>query len=374
MFNKVYLDHASTTKINKEILDLYKSLLDEYYVNSESLYDDGVKIKQLISTSRETIAELLNVKSSNIIFTSGASESNNFAIKGLCSYYPNRKHIITSKIEHSSVLNCIKQLERLHGYKVTYLDVDNNGHVNLEQLEKAITNDTILVSIMCVNNEIGSLNDIESIKKIVKKYPSTFLHVDAAQGFGKVDIDLTDIDLMSISTHKIHGLKGSGILVKKDHVNLEPLIIAGKQENGLRGGTSNALVNIVFAKTLRLALEDKEKYKDYLNDLKQYLIDELSKITGVHFNSNNDTYIINISTPVKSEILLNSLNEKGIMLSAISTCHSKKTTSYVLEAIGLDYERIIRSVRISIGYENTKEEIDYFIKCLQEVIKKHERF
>ena len=374
MLSKVYLDHASTTKINTEVLDSYKDLLDIHYVNSESKYQEGVIIKDLLNKSRESIAALLNVKASNIIYTSGASESNNFAIKGLCSYYPNRKHIITSKIEHSSVLEPIKQLERLYNYKVTYLDVDKNGHIDIKQLNKEINDDTILVSIMWVNNEIGSINDIESIKNICKKYPKTFLHVDAAQALGKIKIDLTDIDLVSLSAHKINGLKGSGLLIKKDHVNLEPLIIAGIQENGLRGGTSNSLVNIVFAKTIRLALENMEKHKKHLLNIKKHLIDKLSNIEGVSFNSLNETHIINISTPVKSEILLNSLDLKGIMISALSTCHSNKTTSYILEALGIENDLIIRSVRISIGHENTIEEIDYFINCLEEVIEKHGRF
>ena len=374
MLNSVYLDHASSTKPDDEVIRLYKELLDKYYINSESMYQKGVTINNLVNKSRNSIAALLNIKASNIIFTSGASEANNLAIKGLCNYYPKRKHIITSKIEHSSVIETIKQIERLYDYKVTYLDVDRNGHIDLKELEASINDDTILVSIMWVNNEIGSINDIETIKQICKKYPKTFLHVDAVQALGKIKLDLSDIDLVSFSAHKINGLKGSGILVKKDHVNLEPLIIAGKQENGLRGGTANALVNIVFGLTLKNSLEKMNRFKNHLDLLKAHLISRLSEIDGISFNSNNETYIINISTPVKSEILLNSLDLKGIMLSALSTCHSNKTTSYVLEAIGIDIQKIIRSVRISIGYENTIEEIDYFIDCLKEVIKKYGKF
>ena len=374
MIKNVYFDHASTTRLNSEVLDTYKELLATHYANSESLYDSGVKVKDLLTRSRKSIAQRLCVKENEIIFTSGASEANNLAIKGLLMSNPNKKHIITSRYEHSSVLEAIKQMQRLYDYQVTYLDILNDGKVDIEQLKNSIKDDTILVSIMWVNNEIGSINDINTIKNIIKGYPKTYLHVDAVQALGKIAVDLKDIDLCSFSAHKVNGLKGSGILYKKSNIQLEPLIIAGQQEYGIRGGTSNALTNVVLAKTIRLALDNQEKYHKEQIELIDYLVTSLESIKEVIFNSPfNEIGIINISTNIKSEIMLNALNSKGICVSAISTCHSKKTTSHVLEAIGLDNDRIRNSLRISINYTNSKEEIDYFIDSLKEVINYYGR-
>ena len=364
---RVYFDNVATTSLNEEVKATYKKLLDEYYCNSDALYDDGVAIYRMMENARKNIASLLKVNEKEVIFTSGASEANSLAIKGLCLSQNKRKHIITSVYEHSSAYNSIKQLEENFGFKVDYLSPDKNGVISPEKVKEKLSCDTILVSIMCVNNEIGSINDINAIKKIVKQNSGTYFHSDITQAMGKIDIDLKDIDLASFSAHKLHGLKGSGILIKKQHVNLLPLVNGGQQEFGVRGGTSNALVNICFAKTLRIALENKDKYKQHIKDLNQYFIAEAKKIDGIKINNVGIDSLINISTPVKSEVMLNALNLKGIMVSSKSTCSSREHgTNRALSAIGVDEDY---AIRVSFDYQNTKAEIDYFMNSIKEAIQ-----
>ena len=249
MQRRVYFDGASTTAVHPDVLQTYKSLLDKYYVNSESLYDEGSEISRMMEKARSAIAGLLGVNSEDIIFTSGSSEANSSAIKGVCFAQPGKKHIVTTNVEHSSILNACLQMEQVFGYRVTYLPVDASGKVSLQQVKDAVSDDTAIISIMAVNNEVGSINPIDEIANYVKKHTHAYMHVDMTQAIGKVDVDFKNIDLASISAHKLEGLKGSGILVKKVHVPFVPLINGGEQEYGIRGGTSNACVNMVFAKT-----------------------------------------------------------------------------------------------------------------------------
>ena len=369
MSNRIYFDNVATTSLNDEVRKTYEELLNKYYCNSDALYDEGVAIFEMQEKARENIANLLKVNKSEIIFTSGASEANNLAIKGLCLNNKDKKHIITSIYEHSSAYNAIKQLEEKFNYEVTYLKPQGDGRINPIDVKNALQDNTILVSIMCVNNEIGSINDINEIKKIVKKHSGTYFHSDITQAIGKIDIDLSDIDLASFSAHKIHGLKGSGVLVRKAHVDLLPLISGGQQEFNIRGGTSNALTNIVLAKTLRIAFEHKEKLHKHIKELNNYFIEQLKDIKGISINSPRDNILslFNINTPIKSEVLLNALNNKGIMVSSKSTCSSKKKgTNRALSALGVDEDY---AIRISFDIDNTKDEIDYFINTLKEIIK-----
>ena len=207
---KVYLDNVSTTSLNKEVQETYEKLLEEYYCNSDALYDDGVAIYQMQEKSRKTICDLLNIDKDELIFTSGASEANSLAIKGLCLKHQDRKHLITSYYEHSSVYNSFRQLEEEFGFEVTYLKPNENGNITAQMVKDALRSDTLLVSIMKLNNEIGAVNDVEEIAKIVKKHPGTYFHSDITQALGKIDIDLSNIDLASFSAHKIHGLKEIG--------------------------------------------------------------------------------------------------------------------------------------------------------------------
>ena len=363
----IYLDSVSTTRPEEEVKETYKKLLDDYYCNSDALYDDGVAIYDMQEKAREKIAGLLGVGVDEIIFTSGASEANSLAIKGLC-LNSSRRHIVTSIYEHSSVYNAIRQLEDNFGFNVTFLNPDSDGHITLDQIKQAIKADTVLVSIMAVNNEIGAVNDVEEIAKYIKKRNGIYFHSDLTQAIGKIDVDLSNIDMASFSAHKIHGLKGSGALIRKKHISLLPLISGGQQEYSIRGGTSNSLVNIVLAKTLRLALDNKDRYHDYLKELHDRLINGLKDIVTINYDKGIDT-LVNISTPITSEVLLNALNKKGIMVSSKSTCGSKKNEpNRTLHSMNIDENY---AIRISFDYLNTIEEIDYFIDALKEILDKY---
>ena len=366
---KVYLDAVSTTAVNPEVLDTYKSLLDKHYCNSDALYDDGVAIFDMQEKSRKIVADLLNVNKDEIIFTAGASEANSLAIKGLALKHSDKKHLITSIYEHSSAYNSFKQLEEEFGYDVTYLMPDENGNITAQMVKDNLRDDTLLVSIMMVNNEIGAVNNIDEIGKIVKKHSGTYFHADITQALGKVDIDLANVDMASFSAHKIHGLKGSGVLVRKQHVDLLPIISGGQQEYSLRGGTSNALENIVLAKTLRIALENKNNYKDYLHQLHDYLLKELNGLVTINSRKGGLDTLINISTTIQSEVLLNALNSKGIMVSSKSTCGSRKNEpNRALSALNIDENY---AIRVSFDYTNTMDELKYFVDSLKEILDKY---
>ena len=372
----IYLDYASTTPIDEEILNGYQSTLQKYFVNSESLYSLGQEVFDVLEKSRQYTASLLSCLPNEIIFTSGATESNNLAIKGIAfKYQKYGKHLITSKIEHSSVIHTFKQLESEFGYEVTYLDVDDSGVVSLSQLQEVIREDTILCSIMYVNNEIGSIQPIEEMASVIKKYSKCFFHVDAVQAFGKIPLNLTSVDLVSVSAHKIYGLKGSGILIKKRHVELLPLINGGQQEFGLRGGTSNVCVQIMFAKTLRLALEKMDANYTYVKGLNDYLRNKLSSISGVVINSPKEgsPYILSLSCiKLPSEVHMNALSNKGIYVSAKSTCGSKqKVDSHVLTAMKLPNEVIQSVIRVSFSHMTTIKGIDVFVDAIKENIEKY---
>lgn len=375
MHKRIYFDNASTTSIHPDILQSYISLLQKYYANSESLYNEGVEIATMMEKARRAIGGLLGVKSQDIIFTSGSSESNTAAIKGVLAACLDKKHIITTNVEHSSIMNCCKQMEQLFGYEVTYLPVNKDGVVTLQQVQQAIRPDTAIVSIMYVNNEVGAINPIDEISLFVKKHTDAYMHVDLTQAIGKVDIPMENIDLASISAHKLEGLKGSGVLVKKTFVPFEPLICGGEQEAGLRGGTSNALVNMMFAKTLRLALENGKKYHGYIQSLHDYLLQGLQQIEGICINSPKGAIAstINFSyEKIPSEVMQNALNEAGFMVSARSTCDSKSNNpSYVLQAMGYSDLRASSCIRISLSYHNTIEEVDALLHTLKEVIQQY---
>lgn len=372
MNRRVYFDYSSTTNVHPDVLKAYMDLLKTTYVNSESLYDEGTLVSRNLEKARNAISELLKVHPDEIIFTSGASEANSEAIKSVSFSMPEKKHIITSQIEHSSVLNACKQMEDVFGYRVTYLPVNEQGIVSVKDLKNALDNDTSVVSLMSVNNETGAINPIEEIKEIVKKTSSAYMHVDMTQAIGKVPCSFENIDLASMSAHKIEGLKGSGILVKKKHVPFVPLINGGEQEYGLRGGTNNACTNMVFAKTLRIALENEKKYHNYVQKLQTLLLNQLKEIDGVEINNpeNNLCSIVNFSYEnIPSEVMQNALNRMGFMISARSTCESKSNNpSYVLKAMGYSDRRASSCIRISLSYHNTEEDILDFIKALKEII------
>lgn len=374
--NAIYFDNASTTPVHPEVRRLVNSLLETSFANSESLYDEGMEIYRLMEKSRSQIAALLKVQPQEILFTSGASEANNMAIKGAAFAVLGKKnHLITTKVEHSSVTNAMHQLEEVFGFEVTWLDVDERGVVRLDQLKQALSEKTALVSIMAVNNEVGSVMPLEEIKQIVKKNSHALLHIDCVQALKRIDLDLSQVDLASFSAHKIEGLKGSGILMKKQHVNLVPIISGGQQEQGLRGGTANSVANIALAKTLRLALEEQVHYREVTGRLNKRMREGLAQLPEIEVNSPMDGVgaILNFSCKtIPSEVMMNALNSRNICVSAQSTCSSKsKTPSHVLVAMGLSEQRALSSIRCSFSSRNTPEEVDRFLRELKEILHKY---
>lgn len=372
----IYLDYVATTPLKKEVLETYTNLLEKHFYNADSMYDKGIEVNRLMEHSRKLLSDMLKVKEDELIFTSCGSEANNLAIKGAAFQYQNRgKHIITTAIEHSSVYETCKELEQYFGFEVTYLKVDQKGRISLQELADSIKDDTILVSIMYVNNEVGVINPIEEIKKIVRQHDKVKLHFDMVQALGKLPINLNDVDLASFSAHKIYGLKGSGLLFKRRNTTLVPLINGGQQEFSLRGGTSNACTNIVFAKTLRLALENFDEKVAHMKMINHYTRVQLAKIAGVVINSDEDVCIasiINFSCPgYRPEVILHDLESKEIYLSTRSACSSKtENVSRVMAQLNLDEKIASSALRVSFGDHTTKEDIDKFCYYLQESLRK----
>ncbi|MCA1319883.1 cysteine desulfurase [Bacillus tianshenii] len=369
----IYLDNSATTKPFKEVLDSYITVSTKYFGNPSSLHSLGGEAEKLLHHSREVIASLLKVEHREIIFTSGGTESNNLAIKGTAlSKKHHGKHIITTSVEHPSVTNAVEDL-RKEGFEVTVLQVDEEGRISPEQVEEAMKNETILVSIIHVNNETGVIQPIEKIKKVVKNYPLASLHVDHVQGIGKVPLNLEGIDLCSISSHKFHGLKGNGVLVVKQGVKLHPLLSGGDQEWTLRSGTENVAGIVAMTKALRMTMELSEKQLDTIQSLKDQLFHKLNEIKDVAINTpfhDSAPHIVNFSVPkVKSEVLVHALGEKGIFVSTTSACSSKrKAPSKTLSAMGLSKDRSETAIRISMDFATTKEELDLFLKELTNAI------
>lgn len=361
----IYLDYSATTKTSDDVLDTFVKCSKEFIGNPNSLHTLGVKSKNMIDSATKQIANLLNVKENEIIYTSGASESNNLAIKGICEKYKNRgKHIITTSLEHSSIYGPIDYLIN-NGYSVDFVKLDEFGQVDLEDLENLITDETILVSINAVNSEIGILQPVKEIANIVKKHPKCFFHCDMTQRVGKIKVDLSNIDLVSFSAHKFFGIKGIGVLVKKEKIELEPLIHGGKSTTVYRSGTPCLPLIVSTSKALRLALENIEEKAGYVRELNTYLKDKLSSYDKVKINSNDKCipHILNISViGVKPETMLHALERYEIYISTQSACSSSNSKSKAVLALTHDPLRASSSIRISLSYITTKDEIDEFIK------------
>ena len=370
-----YFDFASTTFVNAEVLKTYTEVLEKYFVNSESIYPQGIEVNKLMNKSRHQLADLLRVRDNEIIFTSGASEASNLAIKGYAlKHQEEGKHIITSVIEHSSVLNSCRWLNEYFGFDVTYLPVDASGKVSPADLEKAIRDDTILVSIMHVNNESGAIQPIDEIRKIVRRHNRIALHVDCVQSIGKIPVDLTDIDMASFSAHKIYGLKGSGFLVRKQHIQLAPLISGGIQEQGLRGGTTNSPANTVLGKTLRLALEDLDGKYQTVRRYNDYLRQQLSEMDDVVLNSPDDAipHVLNFSSlKIPSEVMMNALALKGYCVSAQSTCESGQNVSHVISRMFSEPDRLKGTIRVSFSHTQSMQDVEDLARDLKEIIRKY---
>lgn len=370
---EVYFDNSATTKPYDEVIKTITDDMKNYYGNPSSAYSLGIKAEQKINECRDIIAGTLNCNRNEIIFTSGGSESNNFLIRGFLS---KGKHMITTKIEHPSVLNTCKALEK-QGVEVTYLDVDENGKINIDELLDNIRKETVIVSIMHTNNETGVMQDIETIGKLIKEKSSRVkFHVDAVQAYGKYKIDVKkcNIDLLSVSGHKIHGPRGIGFAYLKKELRPEPLIYGGGQEHGFRSGTENLAAISGLAEAARIVYG---RYKDNfskVSEIKGYFIDRLKSIKGLKINSEGDfysPYVLSVSfLGVKGEVLLHMLEDKGIFVSTGSACSAKSSEeSHVLKAIGLKDEDIRGTIRFSFSEFNKKEEIDYTIGVIDKSLK-----
>lgn len=374
---EIYLDNCSTTKPRKEVIDEMLDALQNHYGNPSSLHRLGLNAEKRIEHSRRIIADALKVKPEEIYFTSGATESNNIAINSIIDKYSRfGKHIITTAIEHPSVYNVIKKLEE-RGYGVTYLKVDENGIISLDELANSIREDTILISIMQVNNEIGSIQPTWKVKDIIKEKKSkAVLHVDGVQAFGKIPIKLKNwgIDAFSISGHKLHGPKGIGVLYIDNNLKLNPIIYGGGQERGFRSGTENVPGIIGLGKAVEIMNKNFEKEQNHVRDLKLYFIDRLQEIDKIRINSQDkysSPYILNVSFEyVRGEVLLHYLEKKGIYVSTTSACSSKShKESRVLKELGLTDLQIEGAIRFCFSYEITKEDIDYTVDVLKDSVK-----
>ena len=372
----IYLDNCATTKPYKEVLETFVEVNDNYYGNPASINKFGKTTNKLLDAARKQVADILKVKKETIYFTSCATESNNIAIIGSVEHkkdFGNR--IIVSKIEHPSVLETYRELER-RGFILDYLNVDSNGLIDLNHLKSLLTKETILLSVMQVNNVYGGVQPIKEIVELLKKYPKVHFHVDGVQGVLKKEINLSDIDSYSISAHKFHGIKGVGALYLKSRRTVHNITFGGGQENGLRSGTVNVAGAVSLAKALRLSYERTPDVLKKHREFKKLIINELDSINHVVINSPlDDNYvdsIINISLPkIKGEAIVNSLNERGIMVSTTSACSSK--TFHLNEALyarGLSKENIEGSIRVSFSYKTKLDEIKKFVKVFKEEYNK----
>lgn len=370
----VYLDNSATTKPRDGVIDEMNILLREDYGNPSSLHRMGLKVEKKIKKCRDIISKYLNVKASEIYFTSGGTESNNIAIQGIIEANKNKgNHIITSKIEHPSVLNILKNYEQ-KGFKITYLDVDEYGIIDLNQFKDELSKNTILVSLMMVNNEVGSIQPLQKIKEIINNNKSSaYFHVDGIQALGKIDFNIKTmgIDSFSFSAHKIHGPKGVGCLYIRDGLHIKSIIFGGEQEKGIRSGTENTPGIIGLSKAIEILNSEGNSEKKYLDDLKNYFIEKVKEnISDIKINTayiNSAPHIVNISfINTKGEVLLHFLESDDIYVSTGSACSSKDDRgSYVLKSMGLKNVEIESAIRFSFSIYNTKEQIDYVIKKLK---------
>jgi len=374
---EIYLDNSATTRAYDEVIDLMSKVYREDYGNPSSKHQKGVESESYVKEAKEIIAKSLKASAKEILFTSGGTESDNTALIG-CAMAGKRRgnHIITTKIEHPAILETTEYLKR-QGFEITYLNVDKDGIVDLEQLKNALTHETIIVSVMHTNNEIGAVEPLEEIGKIIKSFDKDILfHVDAVQGYGKFNIvpKKANIDLMSVSGHKIHGPKGIGFLYIKEGTKILPYILGGGQQGGMRSGTENVPSIAGIGQAVKMIYENLEADRERMYALKDKLIEGVTKIDGVKINGKTGDqsapHIISISVKnVRAEVLLHALEEKGIYVSSGSACASNKNTvSDTLRAIGLEKEFLDSTIRISLSVFNTSDEIEYTIAALTEII------
>ncbi|MFX3673243.1 MAG: cysteine desulfurase family protein [Paenisporosarcina sp.] len=370
-----YMDHSATTKPRREVLDTFLKVNEDFYGNPASIHEMGVEANELLNRARSQIATLLGTEDNKVIFTSGGTESNHFSITGIAKSLSHRgRHILTSKIEHPSVLETLKQLEK-EGFEVEYLDVNEEGIVSLDILQKSLRKDTVLISIMHINNEIGSIQPIAALADYVKKTSRAIFHVDAIQSFGKytVTFQTLGVDILSISGHKLNGLKGTGIVAWSSELIFQPVLVGGAQEFGLRSGTVAVPQAVSLAKAMRLIHEDSpravQQYEAWSKDLREFL----AKYPSIKIISppHGAVHILTFSVrDIKGEVIVNALQNRGIIVSTSSACSSKQTkTSHVIEALHISDAFKKGVIRISFGYGMTDEHIKHFKENFSGIMK-----
>ena len=374
---EVYFDNSATTRVLDSVRDVVVKVMTEDYGNPSAKHRKGMEAEQYVRQAASRIAKTLKVKDKEILFTSGGTESNNMALIGTAMANQRAgKHIISTRIEHASVYNPLAFLEQ-QGFEVTYLSVDSQGHISLEELEASIRPDTILVSVMYVNNEVGAIEPIEEIASLVHgRNPAILLHVDAIQAYGKLVIHpkKQGIDLLSVSAHKFHGPKGVGFLFIDGRVKIHPLLYGGGQQKDLRSGTENVPGIAGMGAAAQEMYTDHQEKVDYITGLKDYMIDRMGQLEGVTVNSlkgnQGAPQIVSASFQgVRSEVLLHALEDKGIYVSSGSACSSNHPAiSGTLKAIGVRQELLDSTLRFSFGVFNTREEIDYCMEVLEELL------
>ncbi len=380
---EVYLDNSATTRCFDEVAQLTHKILCEHYGNPSSMHHKGVEAERYVRNARETLAKILKVNEKEILFTSGGTESDNIALVGTAMANHRRgRHLITTQIEHPAVLQPMAYLQN-QGFEVTYLPVDKEGRIRLSDLEQAIRPDTILVSIMHTNNEIGSLQPIAEAGELIKKCnPQTLFHVDAVQGFGKFYIypKKMQIDMLSVSAHKIHGPKGVGFLYLREGAKVNPIMYGGGQQKGMRSGTENVAGSAGMALAAEMVYKELNRDMEKMYGLRKRLIDGVRQIDNVKVNGCPDregaAHIVSLSVRgVRSEVLLHALEERGIYVSAGSACAAHKPQpSATLRAIGVEKELLESTIRFSLSVFTTREEIEYTVQALCEMVPMLRRY
>ncbi|MDF2677522.1 MAG: cysteine desulfurase [Bacillota bacterium] len=369
----IYLDYAANTPVNEEVVNVFRDVSLEFIANPNSSHNLGLKAKERLDDSTKKIAELLNVKESEIIYTSGASESNNLAIKGIAQQYKKfGKHIITTYLEHSSVNGAMGYLQN-QGFEIEYVDITDTGLVDLNHLKEIIRDDTILVSICYVDSEVGLKQQINAIGNILSIHPRCYFHVDATQAVGKIPVTFENVDLVTFTPHKFYGLNGCGVLIKKEKVLLEPLIHGGISSSDFRSGTPALNMIAACEKALSISYENMEKSYEYVKKLNDKIRDSFKKYNAIKINSteNSVPFILNISIPnINTETFKMELDKEGIYLSTKSACCAPNTVSRPVYAVTKNKKNALSTLRISLSYLTTKDDVNEFLVKFDEVYNK----
>lgn len=368
----IYLDYAANTPIDKEVLDYYYEISQKYYGNPNSVHKIGRDAKEIIDKATENIAKNFGVSKEEIIYTSGATESNNMVIKGICERYKNNgKHIIVSSLEHNSIIASATVMQD-KGFDVDLVPVNKEGLIDIEELKKLIREDTILVSIVSVDSEIGLVQPIEEIAKFLRDYPNIHFHTDATQAIGKVKIDYSDVDLITFSPHKFYGVNGIGVLIKKKNTNLIPIISGGKSTTVYRSGTPVTPLIASVDKALDIALTNQENRYNYVLELNKRIINHLKKYDFIHINNTDKSipFTINFSIRgVHSKDFAKMLEEKDVYISTKTSCCPENTPSKLVYALTKDKSLAATSLRVSLSHLTTNEEINSFLNVFDECIE-----